>query len=166
VYGGENFAGFDQDEANELNENGIVTAVRWGGKWRLWGSHTAAYSYEDEDAGVQDPTTQFGTAIRTMLHITNRFQADNFDLIDQPMTNAIKDNIIQKEQSKLDTLVSMGALLGQPKISFSEDNSPEQIMGGNFVWDISATTGIPFKSGTVRLGYTDTGIYTLLGEGE
>ncbi len=166
LYGGKDFVEFDQEEANELNEHGIMTAIRLGGAYRLWGSHTGAYSYEDEESGTVDPTTRFITSIRTMMHITNRFQADNFDLIDQPMTNALKDFIIQKEQSKLDALVSIGALLGQPKIYFSEDNSPKELMGGNFVWDISATTGIPFKSGTVRLGYTDAGVYTLLGEEE
>lgn len=172
VYGGEDFAGFDQYEANELNAHGITTGVRLGGKWRLWGGHTAAYNYEAEAEKAVNPdanfdrTTQFTTGIRTLMHITNRFQADNLDLIDQPMTSAIKDTIIQKEQSKLDTLVSIGALLGQPKIYFSEDNDAPEVMGGNFVWDISATTGVPFKSATVRLGYTDEGIYTLLGEEE
>ena len=167
LYAGEGFAGFDQYEANELNEGGITTAIRWGGKWRLWGGHTGAYSYKAEEAGASfDPTTRFITSIRTMMHITNSFQKDNFDLIDQPMTPALKDFILQKEQSKLDAMVATGALLGQPKIRFSEDNSPEQIMGGNFVWDIEATTGVPFKSGTVRLGYTDAGVYTLIGEEE
>lgn len=165
------FEGLDLNEANELNARGITTFARVGGVWRVWGGHTAAYSYEDElksemDKNALDRTTQFVTGIRTLLHITNSFQEDNLDLIDQPMTSAIKDFIIQKEQSKLDALVSIGALVGAPKIYFSEDNSTEQIMGGNFVWDISATTNVPFKSGTVRLGYTDEGIYTLFGEEE
>lgn len=169
--GGEDFELFDYEEANLLNENGIATAVRLGGTWRGWGTHTAAYNYEDEQEANANPeafdrTAQFTAGMRTFQYILNRFQADNLDLIDQPMTIAIKDTIIQREQSKLDGLVAMGALIGQPTISFSEDNTADDIMGGSFTWDMSATTNVPLKSATVRLQYTDDGIYMLLGEEE
>ena len=34
--------GFDQQQANQLTAAGISTAVFWGGRWVLWGDHTAA----------------------------------------------------------------------------------------------------------------------------
>lgn len=37
--------GFDQQSGKELTQNGISTAVAWGGEWVLWGDHTAAYTY-------------------------------------------------------------------------------------------------------------------------
>ena len=157
---------FDVEEANKLNEKGITTLIRWGGAYRLWGPHTAAYSYNEGETEQINPVYDFDTSIRTMLHITNSFQKDNFDDIDSPMTPNLKDVILHREQSKLDTLKCMGALLGEPKIYFSDDNSATSIMGGNFIWDIQATTTMPFKSGTVRLGYTNDGVYTLLNSDE
>lgn len=163
-YGGTGFHAYDIEDANILNTEGITTLVKAGGVFRLWGPHTAAFNFEDQEAGELDPVYQFDSSIRTMLHITNRFQADNFDDIDKPMTMALKDQILVREQSKLDTLKSMGALIGEPIVFFSDDNDAESLSKGDFVWDIQTTTATPFKSGTVKVGYTSAGIYTLLGE--
>lgn len=164
--GGTNFHGFDIEDGNILNAQGITTLVKWGGDFRLWGPHTAAYCYEDEQEDKQDPRYQFDTAIRTLLHITNAFQADNFVDIDRPMTPALKDQILQREQAKLDALVCMGALVGDNKIAFSEENTSDGVMAGDFIWDINTTTNVPFKSGTVKVGWTADGLSTLLGGAE
>lgn len=164
--GATGFHGFDLDEGNLLNEEGITTLVKWGGKYRLWGPHTAHYTYADEEAGTQDPRYQFDNSIRTLFHITNAFQKDNFNDIDQPMTTHLKDTIVMREQSKLDTLVAMGALIGDARVSFSEENDMDGVMNGNFIWDIQTTTTVPFKSGIVKVGYTPDGLSVLLGGDE
>ena len=164
--GSDSFHGFDLDEGNILNAEGITTLVKWGGVYRLWGPHTAHYSYADEEAGTQDGRYQFDTSIRTLLHITNAFQKDNFNDIDKPMTTALKDQIVQREQSKLDTLVAMGALIGDARVSFSEENRMEDIVNGDFIWDIQTTTSVPFKSSTVKVGWTSEGLSVLLGGDE
>ena len=90
--------GFDQHTGNELNADGITTAVFFGGLWVLWGAHTAAYKY-----GVStDNRVIFDTSIRMMMHITNGFQQEWALTIDKPMTKALADTIRNREQEKLE----------------------------------------------------------------
>ena len=149
-----NNRGFDQQTGKELTQNGISTAVAWGGEWVLWGDHTAAYTY---GADV-DPRAIFDVSMRMLMHITNSFQREWSPEIDSPMTRALKDRIINREQEKLDGYVSMGALLGEPKIVFLEsENSTTDIMNGDFRWDIAVTPTPPLKSASVYVAYTDAG---------
>lgn len=146
--------GFSQQEGKELTQNGISTAVAWGGEWVLWGDHTAAYTY---GADV-DPRAIFDVSMRMLMHITNDFQKEWSPRIDEPMTRALKDEIINREQEKLDGYVSMGALLGEPQIVFLEsENSTTDIMNGDFRWDIAVTPTPPLKSASVYVAYTDAG---------
>lgn len=146
--------GFSQQEGKELTQNGISTAVAWGGEWVLWGDHTAAYTY---GADV-DPRAIFDVSMRMLMHITNDFQREWSPKIDELMTRALKDEIINREQEKLDGYVSMGALLGEPKIAFLEsENSTTDIMNGDFRWDIAVTPTPPLKSASVYVAYTDAG---------
>ena len=146
--------GFSQQEGKELTQNGISTAVAWGGEWVLWGDHTAAYTY---GADV-DPRAIFDVSMRMLMHITNDFQREWSPKIDEPMTRALKDEIINREQEKLDGYVSMGALLGEPKIVFLEsENSTTDIMNGDFRWDIAVTPTPPLKSASVYVAYTEAG---------
>lgn len=146
--------GFDQQQANELTQRGISTAVFWGGRWVLWGNHTAGYEYGADG----DPRAIFDVNIRMLLHIVNSFQREWGITIDEPMTLQLRDRIINREQEKLDGLVAMGALLGEPRILFLEsNNSTTDLMNGDFRWDIAATPTPPFKSGTVYVSYTDAG---------
>ena len=149
-----NNCGFDQQTGKELTQNGISTAVAWGGEWVLWGDHTAAYTY---GADV-DPRAIFDVSMRMLMHITNSFQREWSPEIDSPMTRALKDRIINREQEKLDGYVSMGALLGEPVILFLEsENSTTDIMNGDFRWDIAVTPTPPLKSASVYVAYTDAG---------
>ena len=146
--------GFSQQEGKELTQNGISTAVAWGGEWVLWGDHTAAYTY---GADV-DPRAIFDVSMRMLMHITNSFQREWSPEIDSPMTRALKDRIINREQEKLDGYVSMGALLGEPVILFLEsENSTTDVMNGDFRWDIAVTPTPPLKSASVYVAYTDAG---------
>ena len=146
--------GFDQETANGLNEKGITTACFWSGRWVLWGPHTAAYTYN----GNMDARAIFDVNIRMLEHITNSFQLDHGTKIDQPMTPQERDTILNEEMEKLDTLLSIGALIGTPSVSFLETENPvSDMMNGNFSWDINTTNTPPNKSNTVRVGYTDEG---------
>lgn len=154
-------SGFDQQTANTLNENGITTAVFWGGQWVLWGPHTAAYSY----GGNHDARAIFDVNIRMLMHITNSFQLDHGTEIDKPMTPQDKDTILNFERQKLDTLCGIGALIGTPSVEFLEtENSVTDMMNGDFVWNFDVTNAPPFKSGTARVSYTDEGFAAFFGE--
>ena len=146
--------GFDQHTANELNEHGISTICFWGGKWVLWGPHTAAYNY----GGDTDGRAIFDVNIRMLMHITNGFQLRHGTRIDAPMTPQDKDSILNIEKAELDMLTGIGALVGTPSVEFVESANPvSDMMNGDFVWDFSATPTPPFKSGTARVSYTDEG---------
>ena len=153
--------GFDQTRANDLNAKGISTVVYWGGQWVLWGGHTAAYTF----GAVTDNRVIFDNNIRIMMYISNSFQQEWALTIDQPMTRAMADTIRSREQEKADALVAVGALIGAPEVLFLEsENSTDELVEGNFVWDIAATPTPQFKSGTMRVAYTNAGFETYFGE--
>lgn len=153
--------GFDQQRANELNAVGITTGVYWGGQWVLWGPHTAAYKY----GSVADLRTVFDNTIRTMMYVTNRFQADHALDIDQPMTRAMADTIKQQEQEKADAWAVLGVFIGKPVVEFREtDNSTAELAEGNFIWRFEGTPTPPFKSGTLKVAYSSEGFDSYFGE--
>lgn len=159
--GGSKNRGFDQQQGNELNAAGISTAVFWGRQWVLWGGHTAAYQF----GKITDNRVIFDNSIRMMMHITNSFQEEHALTIDQPMTKALADTIRNREQEKADALAAVGALIGSPEVRFDEEaNSTAELVEGNFVWDFSATPTPQFKSGTLRVAYTDAGFDSYFGE--
>jgi len=152
--------GYDQSEVNDLNAKGITSACFWNGNWVLWGPHTAAYAY----GTTMDPRAIFDVNMRMLMYVTNGFQQRHGTEIDSPMTVAQKDSVINAEQQELDRLVSLGAIIGTPTVEFLENaNSLNDMMNGDFVWDISFTNTPPFKSGTVRVCYTDDGFAAYFG---
>ena len=162
LYFGENIASvlYDKNDANKLTADGITTAIFWGGSWRVWGDHTAAYSHD----GVHNARDVFDVNVLMLFHIANSFQKDWGTAIDEPMTLALRDTIVNREQEKLDALVAQGALIGNPTVQFVEtNNNLSDLMNGNFRWDISATTIPPLKSATGIVSYTDAGFLAYFG---
>ena len=153
--------GFDQVRANELNAEGITTICYWGNRWVLWGPHTAAYRY----GAVTDNRNIFDNSIRIMMFVSNDFQQEHAMTIDEPMTRALKDTILNREQEKMDAWAAQGAFIGEPVVEFlEEDNSTDELVEGNFVWSFRGTPTPPFKSGTLKVGYTTAGFETYFGE--
>ena len=127
----------------------------------LWGGHTAAYEF----GNVIDNRVIFDNNIRMMMYITNGFQQEWAVDIDEPMTRAKADTIKAREQEKADALVAVGALIGAPEVLFLEsENSTAELTEGNFVWDFRGTPTPQWKSGTLRVAYTDAGFSTYFGE--
>lgn len=153
--------GFDQNNANTLNEHGITTLCFWAGRWVIWGAHTAAYAFN----GGMDARAIFDVNIRMLMYITNMFQLDHGSQIDQPMTLQLRETILAAEKSRLDMLTGIGALVGTPVIEFSESENPvSDIVNGDFVWHFNVTNTPPFKSGTARVTYTDDGFQAYYSE--
>lgn len=153
--------GFDQQQGNKLNAEGITTVVFWGGQWVLWGPHTAAYKY----GAVTDNRNIFDSSIRMMMYVANGFQQEWALTIDSPMTRALADTIKNREQEKMDALAAMGAFIGDPVVDFKEsENSAGDLVEGNFTWGFKGTPTPPFKSGTLKVAYTTAGFDTYFGE--
>lgn len=148
---------YDEEHANELNAAGITTIVNRGGAWRLWGPHTAAYEYN----GVTDDRAVFDSSMRMLFYLINNFILRNGDLIDTPLSRNAIDSILDQENSRLDLLVASGALL-HADVQFSpSENSTEQMMRGDFAFNIVTTTVPVIKSVTAILSYTDAGAVEL-----
>ena len=157
---GVNTSGFDKSDANELTAAGISTAIYWEGNWRMWGDHTAAYNYD----GNHKAREIFDVNMMMLFFIANSFQKEWGTTIDKPMTLALRDTILNREQEKLDVLVAKGALIGSPSVEFLEtNNATTDMMNGNFRWDISATITPPLKSATGVVCYTDAGFSAYFG---
>lgn len=147
--------GFDQQTGNSLNEKGVTTVIGWAGEWVLWGPHTAAYEAGNPSV---DPRSYFAANMRMLMHIANSFQQEWSPLIDEPMTRALRDRILNREQEKLDRLVTIGALIGSPRVEFFESENPtSQLIEGDFVWSTQVTPTPPLKSATLNVSYTDAG---------
>lgn len=166
--------GYDQQSANELNANGITTAVYWGGETVMWGPHTAAYEYDDRpdhekrlSPTTMDPRVIFDTSITMLMHTTNSFQEEHAALIDKPMTRAVIDQIKNREQEKADALAAVGAYIGEVKVEFKEDaNNAEGYIEGKFVWSFRGTSTPPFKTGILSAAYSTDGFVTYYEGGE
>lgn len=158
--------GYDRPDANKLTAAGITTAIYWESNWRVWGDHTAAYDYE----GEYNAREIFDSNILMLFYITNGFQREWGSTIDKPMTLALRDTILNREQEKLETLVSKGALVGSPTVALatgSEGSSEaSDISLANFEWRIAATITPPLKAATVVVSYTDAGFQILYGGNE
>lgn len=153
--------GFDQTEANDLNEKGITTLCYWDGSFKLWGPHTAGYIY----GRSMDASAIFETNMRMLMFITNGFQLRNGIKIDTPMTPNDRDSIVVSEQAELDALVGIGALIGSPEVLFLEtENTNIDMINGDFVWHLMATPTPPLKSATAKVTYTDEGFSSFFGE--
>lgn len=151
---------FDKSDANQLTAAGISTAIYWESNWRMWGDHTAAYTY----GGNHKAREIFDVNMLMLFYIANSFQKEWGTTVDRPMTLALRDTILNREQEKLDVLVAKGALIGAPSVEFLEtNNATPDMRNGDFRWDISATVTPPLKSATGVVCYTDAGFSAYFG---
>ena len=151
--------GYDDTECNDLNEKGITTFCFNNG-WKVWGPHTAAYKY----GTTMDPRCIFDVNMRMLMYITNGFQLRHGTEIDSPMTPAQKDTIINTENAELERLKANGAVIGEASVEFLETDNPlNNMLNGDFVFNISFTATPPFKSATARVAYTSDGFAAFFG---
>ena len=114
--------GFDEQDGTELNSKGITTAIFRDGLWVLWGPHTAYFEYGSD--GVARYI--FDVNIRMLMYITNGFQRRHGTQIDGTMDLNLQQSVLIDEQEELDSLVGIGALIGNPSIP----NIPMLATGG------------------------------------
>jgi hypothetical protein len=158
LYLGEEYKGriFDDSIINEkLNKNGIASAAYVGGRWAIWGAHSADYS--------QDNNTQINVAEtnRMMLYyISNDFQHRRTPDVDQPLTpNDIK-TIVAEEQTRIDALLNIGALTYGEVYLNADAQAKSDILNGDYSFTFNITTTPLAKSLTAVVNWTDDGFAT------
>lgn len=156
---------FDQEDGNVLAKEGIATVVAWGGQFKLWGDHPAAYTFAAENAGTLDKRLIFDANVIMLNYTLNEFQQRFGNQIDTNISKAVKDSITHEFLEWLKSLVADGALVGTPQVEFLEENNPTaNITKGKFVWNIFQTNTPLFKHGEAYAAYTDAGIIEEFGE--
>lgn len=137
---------------NALNRNGIASAAYVGGRWVIWGAHSADYSPENaNDINVAETN-------RMMLYyIGNDFQRRRANDVDKHLTSNDIQSIVAEEQARLDALVKIGALLyGEVHLNANLDDMSD-ITNGDFSITFNVTTTPLAKSLTATVNWTKEG---------
>lgn len=143
-------------EASKLAANGLITLVGLGGGvFNTWGDHTSLVA----NGLIDDKNLlyQFDNGSRVMVHLFNRFLQTWRGAIDSPMTLALRNDVINSEQGYLDYLVSVGALIGEPRCEFRKDENTETGQGHFYFTDVYTPT-MPAKYIQLNLVYTTAGL--------
>ena len=162
LYLGEDYTGriFDDYIINEkLNKNGIASAAYVGGRWAIWGAHSADYN--------QDNATQINVAEtnRMMLYyISNDFQDRRTLDVDQPLTPNDIRTIVSQEQARLDALKNIGALTYGVVVLNATAQARADILNGDWQFSFDVTTTPLAKSLKAIVNWTDEGFETYFEE--
>lgn len=158
LYLGESYTGriFDDSIINEkLNKNGIASAAFVGGRWAIWGCHSADYNQEDGDQINVAETNRM-----MLYYISNDFQHRRTMDVDKPMTRNDLESIVADEQTRIDALLKIGALIyGEVHLNASQDDRSD-LMNGDYSFTFNVTTTPLAKSLTAVVNWTDDGFTT------
>lgn len=162
LYLGEGYGGrvYDDTMINErLCKNGIASAAFVGGKWVIWGAHSASYDQEHaDDRNVSE------TNYMMLYYIINDFQYRRSRNVDKPMTMNDLQAIEAEEQAKLDALVNIHALsFGRVRLNGEKEFASDALKGDfSFTFDISTTplvkslTGLAVWNGNGFITYFES----------
>ena len=144
-----------RSSANELSADGICTVRRRGSVYVTWGDHTSAFA----GGNVTDELARFENRIRMNAMLKNRWVMKYEPIIDSPLTLQMRNDIINAEQDYLNGLVATGALIGEPKCEFRAESNPiDNIVEGNFTWNITVTETNPLKYMLARIAFSVAGL--------
>lgn len=132
----------EEQQANLLNENGIVTAIRRSNGFVLWGNRTSIY----QPGGSTDPKDIWIPVKRMFKFISNTIILNTAQDVDKPMTYSRAELIQNTTNIFLAGLVSGQKLLGG-RIEFKRDENPlVDMLEGKFKWHIYIGAVIPGES--------------------
>lgn len=158
LYLGEESAGRVYDDAliNEtLCKNGIASAAFVGGRWVIWGCHSASYDQENGDEISLSETNRM-----MLYYLSNDFQHRRSRNVDQPMTKNDIRTIVAEEQTRLDALVKIHALTyGEVQLN-ADAIARSDVVKGDYSFMFNVTTTPLAKSLTAIVNWTDEGFTT------
>ena len=144
-----------RSSANELSADGICTVRRRGSIYVTWGDHTSAFA----GGTVTDELARFENRIRMNAMLKNRWVMKYESIIDSPLTLQMRNDVVNAEQDYLNGLVAIGALIGEPKCEFLAESNPiDDIVQGNFTWNLSVTETNPLKFMLARIAFSVAGL--------
>lgn len=147
---------FDDQYINEnLNKNGICSAAFVGGRWVIWGAHSAEYDQVNGD-NINVSETNY----MMLFYLSNDFQARRVYDVDQPLSANDIQSITAEEQSRLDALVKIGALTYGVATLDTSEAAKSDMYNGDFLFIFDVTTTPIAKSLTVLVNWVDDGFAT------
>lgn len=147
---------YDDSIINEkLNKNGIASAAYVGGRWAIWGCHSADYDQENGDQINVAETNRM-----MLYYISNDFQHRRTPDVDKPMTANDLQTIIAEEQTRVDALLNIGALTRGVVTLNADAQARSDIMKGDYSFLFDITTTPLAKSLTAIVNWTDEGFVT------
>lgn len=158
LYLGEDARGriYDDNLINEkLNKYGIASAAFVGGRWAIWGAHSASYNPDDADQINVAETTRM-----MLFYISNDFQHRRVGDIDKPMTANDLKTIIAEEQTRIDALINIGALTYGVVELNADAQARSDIMNRDYSFLFNITTTPLAKSLKAIVNWTDDGFVT------
>ena len=140
---------------NKLNKYGIASAAFVGGRWAIWGCHSADYSQENGDQINVAETNRM-----MLYYISNDFQHRRTGDVDKPMTANDMHTIIAEEQTRLDALLKIGALIFGEVHANADADARSDMLQGDYSFVFNVTTTPLAKSLTAIVNWTDDGFVT------
>lgn len=132
----------EEQQANLLNENGIVTAIRRSNGFVLWGNRTSAY----QPGGSIDPKDIWIPVKRMFKFISNVIIMNTAQDVDKPMNYSRAELIQNTINVYLGGLVSAQKLLGGRIEFLREENPLGDMLEGKFKWHIYIGAVLPGES--------------------
>lgn len=144
-----------RDQANLLNQNGIVTAFNFN-SWKAWGNYTSVYPASLDVKEIYIP-------VRRMTNfLTNKFATDYISKLDMPVTRRMIDSILTSANIYLNGLVNRGALLGGRLEFPTDENSVTDLLNGSLTFHLYFASPVPAQQILFRLEYDINYINALL----
>ncbi len=134
-------------QANMLNANGIVTAIRFTGGWTCWGNYTACFP------GNLDPKDYFIPVSRMVGWIGNSIIRTYWRKLDKPMNRRFIDTIKDAVNLWLAGLVGSEYLLGARVEFLSEENPDSNLAAGMIKFHVYITPPSPAQQIDFLLEY-------------
>ena len=117
----------DKDQANALNAVGVVAALNMNG-FKAWGNNTAAYP------DTTDPKDRWIACRRFFSWWGNSFITTYMHKVDDPTNYRLIESIVDSENVRGNSLVSMGKCAGIRMAYGREDNPIGNVLDGKAVF--------------------------------
>lgn len=140
---------------DKMNKNGIASAAFVGGRWAIWGCHSADYNQESADSLNVSETNRM-----MLFYLSNDFQLRRSLNVDRPMTANDLYSIVSEEQTRLDALLNIGALTHGDFSLNAVTSDLSDILTGDFSFTFNITTWPLARSLTAVVNWTEDGFVT------
>ena len=149
----------DLSKANELNSNGIVTAINLNG-WKCWGNNTGAYPEST------DPKDRFIPVRRMFDWWGNDFIKTYLSKVDDPLNYRLIETIVDNENIKANGFKSRFQI-ADAKIEFIQDQNPtSDLLDGVIRFNQALTPYPPARAIINTLEFDSNALASAIGGGQ